>query len=204
MDPRRTYPLQNHNPSGSPKAPGRVSTNQDVRQRENDGRPRQLFPPPVADDVSNLGYNVPINAAQRVGKPVKSRREQTTQRWNPEAGRGGEPPTPQRERAEDVQGLGNWHHDALRNLPQVTQVQNLDKQKWHSADKMIPVAKERTYARERRESISWGYYVSAQRGPTEVLFILITQECAVQQEARRSYRVCRKNRPIPRHARRLC
>ncbi|KIK16396.1 hypothetical protein PISMIDRAFT_686323, partial [Pisolithus microcarpus 441] len=55
MDPRRTYPLQNHNPSGSPRAPGRVPTNQDIRQRENDGRPRQPLPPPVVGNPRNPG-----------------------------------------------------------------------------------------------------------------------------------------------------
>ncbi|KAI6004856.1 kinase-like domain-containing protein [Pisolithus albus] len=83
--------------------------------------PRQPLPPPVVGNPHNPGYDLPRHVPQHARSPAESRTEQTTQRWNPGAGREGEPPTPQRERVGGVQGLGNWHHDALRDLPQVTQ-----------------------------------------------------------------------------------
>ncbi|KAI6111290.1 kinase-like domain-containing protein [Pisolithus sp. B1] len=152
MDQWRSHPLQNHNPLGSHKVPGRVptdvrnhdvseqvprslrihpsmsnkdqergSTSQDVRQRENDRRPRQALQPPVVGNARNPGYDVPRNVPQQVRSPAESRREQTTLPLKLEAGREGEPPTPRRERAVDSQGLDSWHYDTLRSLPQVTQ-----------------------------------------------------------------------------------
>ncbi|KAI5989921.1 hypothetical protein EDD15DRAFT_1199245 [Pisolithus albus] len=117
---RAPQPPRSH-PSMSNRDQERGSANQDVRQRGNDRMPRQPPPSPVVGNPHNPGYDLPRNVPQHARSPAESRTEQTTRRWNPEVGREGEPPTPQRERVGGAQGLGNWHHDALRDLPQVTQ-----------------------------------------------------------------------------------
>ncbi|KAI6017582.1 hypothetical protein PISMIDRAFT_688333 [Pisolithus microcarpus 441] len=124
---RVPQPLRIH-PSMSNRDQERGSANRDVRQRGNDRGPRQPPPPGVIGNPRNPGYDVPRNAPQQVRSPAESRREQTTQPWNPETGREDEPPTPWRGGAADVQGLDDWHHDTLRSLPQVTQPRNVHAQ----------------------------------------------------------------------------
>ncbi|KAI6109078.1 kinase-like domain-containing protein [Pisolithus croceorrhizus] len=120
MAERALHSLRIH-PSMPNRDQERGPTNQDVRQRENDGRFRQPPQPPITNSPRNPGYDASRSVHQQVRSPAESYREQTAPPWNPEASREGEPPTPRRERAVDAQGLDNWHHDTLRSLPQATQ-----------------------------------------------------------------------------------
>ncbi|KAI6009606.1 kinase-like domain-containing protein, partial [Pisolithus orientalis] len=79
--------------------------------------------------VRNPRYDEPGNVPQQVHGPTGVRGEWTTPPSNLDAGgergewRHGSsynpvPPTPQRERPTDAQGLDGWHRDTLRSLPQ--------------------------------------------------------------------------------------
>lgn len=113
------YSLRIH-PSMANEDEERGTTDQQVRQRENDGQRRQPLQPPIFGNPRNPGYDVPRNAPQQVRSPAKSHGGQTPLSSNLEAGREGDPPTPRRERTVDT--LANWRYDTLRSLPQVTQL----------------------------------------------------------------------------------
>ncbi|KIN96023.1 hypothetical protein M404DRAFT_292700 [Pisolithus tinctorius Marx 270] len=139
-------------PSGSNGGQESGSTNQVARQHENEGWSHQPSRRPILGAVHregaqeptavrpqlvrNSGYDEPRNVPQQVQGPTGVRGEWTTPPSN--LGAGGErgewrhgpsynpvPPTPQRERPTDAQGLDGWHRDTLRSLPQVRQLQSL-------------------------------------------------------------------------------
>lgn len=121
-------------PSGSNGGQESGSTNQVARQHENEGWSHQPSRRPILGAVHKEGAQEPT--AQQVQGPTGVRGEWTTPPSN--LGAGGErgewrhgpsynpvPPTPQRERPTDAQGLDGWHRDTLRSLPQVRQLHDL-------------------------------------------------------------------------------
>lgn len=156
MDPRQPYPQQSQNPSVPRRDRGRFSIdtsqrirlpvsnrdqgdssmNRAVRQRENDGRTPQNLQPLILGAMCREG-----DTAQQTQSPAGLRREWMAPPPNLDTGRERDewrygplynpvPPTPQKERIADAQGLNNRHRET----------------------NMIPAPRERTYASEW-----WGF-----------------------------------------------
>ncbi|KAI6028135.1 kinase-like domain-containing protein [Pisolithus marmoratus] len=121
---------------------GDSSMNRAVRQRENDGRTPQNLQPLIlgamcregdtaarSHNAHNPGYDEPRSVPQQTQSPAGLRREWMAPPPNLDTGRERDewrygplynpvPPTPQKERIADAQGLNNRHRETLQSLPQ--------------------------------------------------------------------------------------